>query len=225
MLNAGDLPPDYFNEPDKMPRPHVEFQTRSVERRVGQGETFRIVYEDVVFAIIRPPGSRDSVEKVASDWIKELEAHAESGRCPQHWPRAYNEALQGFIRGEAIPLDGTPIKSWAVLTPSERKILLKADILTVETLAAGTSDILDRIGMGGHRLVGLAKDYVADKNGPGKMALQLDALKVENARMMQELEELRSAVQMLKAQVPGATRSTLPAEALLAPKEPASNSF
>lgn len=209
MSHAADDHPDYFTNPDKQPRPFVTFETRAVEKRVGEGDSVRIEYEDVVFAIIRPAGGRDSVEKVATEWIDSLHTQAAAGRIPPHWPRAYNEALQGFIRGEALPVEGTPIKQWAAITPAERKALLRAEIFTVETLALSNSDMQDRIGMGAIRLIDLAKAYVADKTGPGATLLAMDNLKAENQTLRQQLAALTEAVAELRAQVPGATKASL----------------
>jgi len=203
---------DYFSEPEKMPRPYVTFETRPVEKRVVRAdETVDTVYEDVVYAIIRSPGSRDSVEKVASEWIETLKVQAEAGRVPSHWPRAYNEALQGFIKGEEIPIQGTPIKTWPALTPAQRKAVLNTDIRTVEELAMANSDIHDRIGMGAVRLVDLAKTWVADQKGPGALAKKLEVVTVENAEMRLQIETLTAAVTALQAQVPGATKASLEA--------------
>jgi hypothetical protein len=49
----------------------VQFETRAIEDRESSLREGYYVAREVIFAIVMPPGSQDTVEKVAEEWIQE----------------------------------------------------------------------------------------------------------------------------------------------------------
>lgn len=156
-------------------RPFVQFEMRAQEDRSGvspDGVTHTI---DVPWAIVRAPGSRDSLEKPAREWLEQLKQYAHNDRIPRSWPRDYTEAFELWLRGEELPLHGTALKSWPPLSPAQRKNALALGLLTVESLAQANSEVLARLGMGAHTLKQLAVNWLTESKDKGSMAQSLEA--------------------------------------------------
>lgn len=197
-MNA-DLPPDYQADSSKMPRPYVTFEMRPQETRDAEG---KVTYTDVAWAKVMAPGTRDVLEKKADDWVAGLRQHADGGRIPSTWPDEYANALKSFIKGEELPVHGTPIRTWPPLTPAQRKAVLGANVLTVEDLANANDEMKTRIGMGANNLVQIAQTWVKDAAGPGALAAKLDAALVAQAESDRRYDELKKAFDELAARVP-----------------------
>ena len=167
-----------YNPNKEQPRPYVRFEFRPMEDRTKASSDGVTQLVDVAFAIVRAPGAKDSLEKKADDWLKQLETYAKDGRIPPSWPHEYRQAFEAWKAGEEMPVTGTPIRSWPPLTPAQRQNVLNAEIYTVEDLASANDENRSRIGMGAHGLQ--AKDA-------GSMAKELAAMRIK-------LEELTTTV-------------------------------
>jgi hypothetical protein len=194
-----DVPPDYQTNPSQMPRPYVRFVMRSTQHRDNEGV---LSFKDVVWAIVTAAGGKDSLEKVAVDWIQGLEDMAASGRVPAEWPSEYHRALAAFMTGQEIPVHGTPIKSWPPLTPAQREAVLHANCLTVEDLAAANDEMKGRIGMGSLNLVDLAKKWLAEASGPGVLAARIDVLTEQLAGISLRNQTLEGLVKEMTGLIP-----------------------
>ena len=87
--------------------PYVAFETRPVENRTKSlaAENGLPVYDDVPFAIITPPGSKDQIERVAADWFAEKAAQVRAGRWPSEWHQAFKGAFDAWQQDlEAVGL-------------------------------------------------------------------------------------------------------------------------
>lgn len=167
-------------------RPFVQFEMRAQEDRSvvsPDGVTHTI---DVPWAIVRAPGSRDSLEKPAREWLEQLKQYAHNDRIPRSWPRDYSEAFELWLKGEEPPTFGTAIKSWPPLSPAQRKNLIAQGVLTVEALSKANEEIVARLGMGGRNLVALATTWLAESASKGTLAQSLEAAQVR----IKELETL-----------------------------------
>ena len=179
-----------YNPSAQQPRPVVTFELRPIEDRSIPSTDGVSQMKDVAYAIVRAPGSKDALEKLAVDWLNQLKIYAKDGRVPPQWPSEYAEAFRLWSAGEEIPLNGTGIKSWPPLTPAQRKNILAAGILTVEDLANANDEIRTRIGMGAHGLQQLAQKWLAESKDTGVLARGLEAARVE----------LEAAKELIKAQ-------------------------
>lgn len=180
--------------------PYVTFEYRALE---GRDESGRPITRDVAFAVITPAGSRDRIEKIAEEWLEHIQAESRisEDRFPPTWARHYREMFQLWKSGQEIPLEGTSIRNWPVLTPGQVKTLTTWNVLTVEQLAQANEETINRIGMGARLLVQQAKDYLASREGPGKLVSELAAARVKVDGLATENASLRERLLLLENQV------------------------
>ena len=162
-------------------RPFVRFEMRVTEDRSVVSPDGVTHMKDVPWAVVRAPGSKDSLEKPAKDWLDQLTQYARDDRVPRNWPSEYREAFALWEKGEEIPVNGTPIKTWPPLSPAQRKNILALGILTVEDLAKANEEVLSRIGMGAHNVKQLANSWLTEAKDMGSMAQSLEAALVRLA--------------------------------------------
>ena len=189
--------------PDKAPaRPYVQFELRAMEDRSVTAADGVTHTKDVAWATVRAPGSMDSVEKVAEEWLDGLTQHAKNGRIPISWPGEYREAFRLWKAGEEVPPIGTAIKTWPPLSPAQRKNVLAAGVLTVEDLAAANDESKTRIGMGALTLVHMAKAWLADASR-GATSQALEAALVKLASLEELVQEQKQALEEARAATKG----------------------
>lgn len=192
--------------------PYVQFETRAVEDRNASIEAGHYVAKDVDFALITPQGSKDVVERIVSEWFEKLVQDVKEDRFPADWLRAYRAYYKEWKEGREIPLDGTPIRNWSLLSPAQVKMLLDINVRTVEDLAGANEETLGRIGMGGHDLKAKAKAWLDSAQDKGKLAQRIAALEAENNDLKNTNAELASTNKELDARL-----STLEAKFSAAP--------
>lgn len=186
--------------------PYVTFETRSVEDRGATLKTGHYVGQDVVYAIVTPQGSKDKIEKVAEEWLKDLEGAVRDERFPLNWLQAYKSMFKEWSEGREIPIDGTAILTWPAISISQQKVILDANIRTVEDLAAANEQTLTFIGMGARALKEKAQAWIDTANGAGKVAGELEKLrkqneelKTKNASNDEKLTKMAAQIEALSA--------------------------
>lgn len=172
--------------------PFVKFETREMEDRAKSVETGNYVGFDIDVACITPPGSKDSLERVVSDWFPYLKKEVQDGRFPREWLAQLEEGYKAWKEGREIPVEGTPIANWPILSPAQVKTLQSIHIRSVEELATANETALSAIGMGGRSLKQRAIDWIEAKSGTGALGAKLDALSAEVANLKMENEKLRA---------------------------------
>lgn len=193
------VPPDYASDNSKMPRPYIDFFIKAIERRQLDGS---MQYVDEHWIKITALGGKDTVEKPFSEWIVQWQAHADAGRIPRSWPGEYKQAFEQWKKDGEMPILGTPIKSWSVLTPAQRENVLRARIFTVEDLALANDECRTRIGMGANHLIEVAKRWVEEQKGPGALAAQLEVVLTENQGLQQRVSSLEEQLKQLLPLIP-----------------------
>lgn len=189
--------------------PYVRFDRRPVRDNAQSVEKGYEVTRDEDFALITPPGSRDCVVKVASEWLREIEAKSRNG--DQGWPpefvRHFKNAFAEYLEQNEIPELGTPIRGFMLLQPSEQQRCLSANIRTVEDLASATEEAVSRIGMGARAMKERAAKWLETRNdGSAKVAsdntrlqADVDRLTAENAALADKIRELEIALKAKRA--------------------------
>ena len=190
-----------YNPGAQQPRPVVSFELRPVEDRSTTSPDGVSQMKDVAYAIVRAPGSKDALEKLAVDWLAQLKIYAKEGRVPPQWPNEYAEAFRLWSAGEEVPVNGTGIKSWPPLTPAQRKNILATGILTVEDLSNANDEIRTRIGMGAHGLQQLAQKWLAESKDTGVLAKSLEVALVKLESMKELVKTQTEALAELRALV------------------------
>ena len=184
---------------DEVRPPYVKFETRSVEDRDASIEAGHYVGKDVIFVLVTPAGTRDQIERVAEDWMNSLDEGVKQERIPSTWPPAYRRALKDFQESRETPETGAPIIDWPGASPAQIKLLLDINVRTIEDLAVANEETVTRIGMGGRALKEKAKAWLESASGPGKLAEEMDALRVEIAALRTRDEAREKELTKLKA--------------------------
>ena len=197
-----------FSEQPSRP-PYVLFEIRAVEDRDASITAGSYVAKDVDFAIITPQGSKDRIERVATEWLTNLEQQAREKRIPDTWVNAFRGAYKAWKAGNEIAVIGTDIRAWPVASPAQVKILQGLHVRTVEDFASCNEETINRMGMGGRALKTRAEEWLKSANSIGKHSEALAALKTEN-------ESLRARNSTLEDQVSGLAKRL---DALEYPKE------
>jgi len=177
--------------------PYVTFETRQVEDRTASIEAGHYVAKDVHYAIITPSGSKDRLEKIAEEWLKDIEAAVREERFPAQWAEGYKAGYKAFLEGKELPEDGTPILTWPPLSPAQVRTIIDADVRTVEDLAAANEATLTRIGIGGRAFKQQAQAWLDTVKDTGKVAAELTALRKENENLKKRDEERDAQIKEL----------------------------
>jgi hypothetical protein len=188
--------------------PFIMFERRPVEDREASITAGRYVAKDVDFVLITPHGSKDQIERVVSEWFEYLESQVREGRFDATWLKGYRRAFDDWREGKEVPLEGTPVINWPIVSPAQVKMLQDLHILTVEVLAGSNEEVIRRLGMGGRSLVQKAKDFLAASNGPGKVAEELNALKARLEAQDAQLKDLAEANAALRAKAGASSPAT-----------------
>lgn len=179
--------------------PYVEFETRPEEDRAATIEQGHIVLKDVDYAIIRALGSKDTVEKVATEWLAHIELQAQRGAYPREWAKFFRQQYDEWKNGgDATKVNGLHVRNWAAISRAQAEGLISAGVYSVEDLALANEEALKRIGMGARALQERARAYL-DSAEQGKAAEELAALRAQNATQAEQIETLTRKVNELVA--------------------------
>ena len=186
--------------------PFVRFERKAVEDPVATREQGHYVAKDIDYVNVTPPGSKDIWTGKATNWLDQLKKDQTDGRIPAEWVDKYSKAYQAWKNGQELPLEGTPIRGWGVISPAQQETLIKLNVLTVEVLAQLNDEGLRRIGMGAIDMQNKAEAWLKQLSKAGKPTIEIAALKKENtdlkltvSTMEKRLEELSRLVQQLSA--------------------------
>ena len=109
----------------------------------------------------------------------------------------YQRHYDAWKNGQELPLVGTPIRGWPVLTPSQQENLIRVNIPTVEYLAEANDEGLARIGMGGLEQKRKAIAWLAQATDKGPLTQQMASLQTENDVLKMSVETLTKQVNAL----------------------------
>lgn len=177
---------------------YVRFEKRPIENRTLSMSKGHYVTTDVDFAIITPTGSKDTVIRRVDEWFVYLDQQVVEERVPPEWVEKYKMAYEKFKKGEEIPLDGTAIKGWPVLSPAQQQNLIALGIRTVEDLAQINQEAIARIGMGAMALKEKAKNWLEAANNVGKLAERMTAFELQLGEMSERNRTLEDQNRLLR---------------------------
>ena len=147
-------------------------------------EAGRAIYDNVEMVEISFPGSVDKVSKVVTEQIK------------AHYPEAY----AAFKAGNEMPLEGTPIETWAMLPINVVKEFKYLGINTLEQLAESPESVRKRLGTA-QKWIEEAKHYLQSaKGGSGvtKLRAEIKSLKTEIKGLEAKNKDLAKEIKKLK---------------------------
>jgi len=168
---------------------YIRFEKRPIEdRQASEREGFYRA-KDVDFVLVTPPYSRDVFEQEAHAWLAQMRVEAERGRLPREWFERYEKQYELWKRGEEMPLDGTAIKGWPVISPAQQETLIRLNIRTVEALAGMNDEGIRRVGIGAIDLRNKANAWLSQARDKGPLTIENANLKAENAALKVQLED------------------------------------
>jgi hypothetical protein len=152
---------------------YVRFERVAIEDVVETLAQGHYVAKDVDMALITPPYSKDVMKYKVKAWFDILDQDVRNNRIPQRWVDNYKEAYRAFQNGQELPVNGSPIRGWGVISPAQQETLIKMNVLTVEDLAAMNDEGMKRVGMGGIDLKNKAKAWLLQLKDVGALTLQM----------------------------------------------------
>lgn len=185
---------------DRKDKPaYVRFERVALDDPQASVKAGHYVARDVDFALITPAYSKDIFKTEVATWFENMKIDVLAGRLPEEWVERYKSQYAAWKRGEELPLNGTPIKGWGVISPAQQETLIRMTVLTVEDLADINDEGIRRIGMGALDLKRKALAWIAQLKDKGPLTVKMAAIEAENASLKNSVETLTEQVQALLA--------------------------
>lgn len=181
--------------------PYVMFETRTIEDVKATRERNMPVFKDQHYARITPPGSRDVQLEKLPNWWEKLDHEYRSGRVMAQWIEKWKSDYARYEKGQEIPVDGTPIRGWKLLSGAQQETLIRMNILTVEALANINSEAMSHLGIGALEFKRRAESWIQQTQGKAPLAIEMASLKGENDVLKATVQNLTEKVQYLSRQV------------------------
>ena len=132
----------------------------------------------IPFAYITPD-KFTRLEYPAEEWLEKKHREAIEGRVNPEWVTRWKMAFEAWKKGEELPLDGQPVKTWAALNKEQITRLIAMGYQTIEQVADVTDGNLAVIGLDGRYLRDLAKKTLEQHTNGGANAIEIAKLKQE----------------------------------------------
>lgn len=188
--------------------PLVMFREDFVEDRSGENKG-HINLRAINTVIIRQVGSKDTVEKVAEEWLESL---ARNRDMRPEWINSYKGAFLDWQRDRSADsvVIGTHIKLWPGIDKRMAEVVLNAQCRTIEDLAMANEDTLAKIGIGARELQRRAKAWVDTAKNVGVVAEEVVALRQRDADKDERIKALEEKLMLMAAGVQvGQTKRTV----------------
>lgn len=189
----------------EMRPPYVKWTREEVEDRAASIEKGHFVGKPVDYANVTRPGQKDTLVKEANTYINDCFRAAKEGRMPANWPEHFKQSYERWKLGNDAEVDGTPIKSWVVLSASQQAAVIAAGVLSVEDLAELPDSELQRIGMGAMSYKQKAIAWLTAAKDVGQAASKIAAQEAkitELSNLVQTMSEQLAALQNNAAKKP-----------------------
>jgi hypothetical protein len=196
MSTVGDT----FNREDRPA--YVRFERRVIEDKAASLQQGRYVAKDIDFALVTPPYSKDCVEYKVTQWMENVRKNVRDERIPKGWMDQWFDMYEKWKNGQEMPLNGTPIRGWGVISPAQQEMLIRMNCMTIEDLAAANDEGIRRIGIGAIELKNKAKAWLGSMKDHGAVTIEVSALKQENEILKASLDHLQKQIEALKAAIP-----------------------
>lgn len=180
---------------------YVRFERIAIEDVAATLAAGHYVAKDIDMALITPPYSKDVMKYKVKAWFDILEQDVRNGRIPESWLARYKESYAAFQKGQDIPLVGTAIKGWGIISPAQQETLIKMSVLTVEDLAAINDEGIKRIGMGGIDLKNKAKSWLLQLKDNGALVVQMAELQKQFANQSALINSQAEKIDEMKRQL------------------------
>lgn len=180
---------------------YVRFSREAVEDKPASLAQGHYVAKNVDYALVTPPYSKDVLKIKVTQWLLNMEQDLRNDRIPAAWVEKYKEAYRMWQNGQEMPVTGTAIRGWGVISPAQQETLLRMNILTVEDLGHVNDEGLRRIGMGALELKNKAKAWLSQLGDKGPLTQEIAALKTQNEVLTGTVESLQAQITQMKARL------------------------
>lgn len=164
---------------------HIRFEVRAIENSQKTTEKGYKCYDDIDFAIMLVPGDRffEFEQIVTPEVLTRWGNYQET--------RYRVDAYKAWKAGQAAPLNGTPLKEWPVISPSELRQLEMMHVFTVEDLADLSEEGIRRYGIGAQKLKQKAQSWIAAGQDKGKIVEQVAQQDHIISNMMEQMKAMQ----------------------------------
>lgn len=213
---------------DDLRKPFIKFETVCIEDRQASAQSGLYMVKDQDVIIIIPYGSEGKTElrEEYSFWLDKMKKQigpvrapgGDSGtpmimesRFPREWLEAIEKGYAAWKRGEELPVEGTPLKQWAVLPPSIVSNFIANNIFTIEQLAQASDEAINPVGMGARIYRNQAQDWIKlNKEGErNKMVMQLTQMTADNARLTAQVSSMMDQIKELMTRLPNTDQTAI----------------
>lgn len=179
--------------------PYIEFEQRAIEDREATIKNDRITYKDVDFVIVRQIGSVNTVEKIASEWLRDQRILSDKGKLPPDWVAHFEKRYDEWKEGLEPSVNGSSLRLWPAISKADVENCARLKIFTVEDLAQINDDTMQKMGMGARALQQKAQAWL---DADGKGGEELAALRAKTEDQATTIESLLQKVEELEAALP-----------------------
>lgn len=179
--------------------PIVRFERVAIEDHHASVLAGRYMAKDVDYAYITPPFSKDEVVKKAAAFLEDNIRKANLGHMPKETCERYRRQYDAWINGKELPLEGTAVMGWPMISPAQQSMLIDRKIMTVEMLSKANDSALSLIGMGGVAMRQMAQNWLAQAKDKGPLTMQMTEVQKENSILKGSIEALTKQVEALQA--------------------------
>ena len=204
-MNASAVASDLMTRAGKPA--FITFHTVPRHLPVQSQKEGRYIARDVDMVTVRQIGATDSVVFEVDGWLAQNKIEVSNGRLPKEHADLYATSYERWKSGQEIPLEGTPIKTWPVISPAQVEALVRVGLRTVEDLASLNDEGLRKIGMGAVELRQKAKAWMAAAQDKGKLTQDMTALQRTNEQLHNTVATLTAKMEALQAEMK-ATKKT-----------------
>jgi hypothetical protein len=209
-------------------RPFIKFERLAIEDRAQTAATGVYMVRDAEFIIIIPHGSEGKTElrEEYGFWLDKMKrqigpvraAGSDAGtpfimdsRFPKDWLDEIEKGYAAWKKGEELPVEGTPLKQWAVLPPAMLQNCIAQNIFTIEQLAGASDEAINPVGMGARLFRNQAQDWLKlnKESERNKMVTQLAQLSSDNAKLTEQVAQMTVAMAELMRRLPNTDPTTV----------------
>lgn len=189
---------------DKRP-PFVRFEEREMGiDPVASEKAGRPVPKLVFMALITPHHSKDVVEKIAEEWLGQIKKKALNGEYPVEWFNHFDLQYSEWRKGNELPREGTPVKTWAMATREISTRLIASGITTVEDLAEMPDSNLGAVGLDGRYWRDLAKGWINEAKDKGVNAKAIADANIKIVGLEEKLAQQSVMLERMRARLDAA---------------------